>query len=277
MYKVYHKTEGIDPEDYPDIVYKYRIWNLNEPENRIITHRELYLNSPTGLMADYPECRLPMCWELMTEEYIKKWLKLYIYNNPEMDELLRSKLINDDYSKNIVNFSQRGWQLECEQTIYDQRDQILGVFCASDTKTNLHLWESFAGLSTGYCVGLKTAVLLDAGNIGMIGKVNYYKPGEEPINSPLCLNNQQRIYEALDEIYNVPAIYTAEREYRMVKTNIVTPTSADAYTEDTRRILLPEDAYAEIILGSKMNEKDEDELRKALQNVLPNVPVFKTQ
>lgn len=72
----------------------------------------MYLNSPTGLLADYPECRLPMRWDLMTEEYIKQWLRLKIYNDPEMDETFRSKLVNDDYSENIGNFSQRGWQLE---------------------------------------------------------------------------------------------------------------------------------------------------------------------
>lgn len=104
------------------------------------------------------------------------------------------------------------------------------MFCASDSKTNLHLWETFGGLSTGYCVGLNTAVLMDVGNIGMMGKVNYYRHGEEPINSPLYLNDKQKLEEALDEIYNVPVLYAAESEYRMVRTNIIIPSRAHAYT-----------------------------------------------
>lgn len=47
--------------------------------------------------------------------------------------------------------------------------------------------------------------------------------------------------------------------------------------KETRRILLPEDAFAEIILGSKMSKKDEGEIREVLRIVLPNVPIYKNQ
>lgn len=38
MIGIFNKSADINFEHYPEIVYKYRIWDLDEPENRIISY-----------------------------------------------------------------------------------------------------------------------------------------------------------------------------------------------------------------------------------------------
>ena len=57
---------------YPSTVYKFRCWD-DEPNDHILRKRTIKLVSPSDLLADYPEARLPIDKTQLTEDNLMKY------------------------------------------------------------------------------------------------------------------------------------------------------------------------------------------------------------
>lgn len=65
---------------YPDIIYKYRIWN-DEFQKTILSERKVFLAPPTSF-EDKKDCKLFVRYDLMTNlDIYKKYIEIFKIEN----------------------------------------------------------------------------------------------------------------------------------------------------------------------------------------------------
>lgn len=276
---IVNEPKDIPRDLIPKKVYKYRLWDDQEPSiNRIITDREIRFTSPSGLLADYPECQLPFRYDLITEEDLqKKSVQLAKIQYPNIKGNRKARYIQE-IRKNM-KYDDRAFREKVERDFKDYMDKVLGVFCTSLKFDDIKIWETLGVLGQGYCVELITDELLKLPAFsGGIGYVNYYKYSDIPVIKPIHHTSRERIEDAMTRIINVPIKYSYEQEFRFTKLNSVTKNGRPVpYKENERIVSLPIEAYSSVKLGYDISEYDKNAIIRSARESLGDTPIFQTK
>jgi hypothetical protein len=245
----------------PPIIYKYRDWTNNK-HKRIISEREIYFANPYDCDEQY-ECNLPTDYDSVGKEdlyqYFVQTAPDYGYIAEKDKHEIAKKMITESPFNSIEH------RIRSEKLMRTELNERLSVFCTSEHKDSLHLWNVFGANQTGFCVGINTLKMFNKSeSFAACAKVDYYPIGTPPMIKPFSLTEKEKLEKMLRIIYSLPDIYSNEDEFRFSKINII-----------KREVILPEECFEEIILGEKMDSKHEKEIINLIKINLPKCRIYK--
>jgi len=259
---VKESIKELEVGDYPNTLYKYRVWS-NECHRKIITDREVYLAAPSSF-EDPLDCKFPIRWDLLTDEQI--WTKYYT-NSKEQNLLWNEEqhisFANEWLKKTPIkdkNFIDSQTKKDFED--YDNR---IGVLSLTEYPELDEMWDKYSESGKGFCIGFDTKVLFDY--MGGGGKVEYVDKIPVILPMPFHSFHQQRFLQ----IFNKMDTWDFEQEYRTIIFD------KNELTSETRKRILPPEAYREVLLGMKVEKKHEDEIRDLLKSEMSHVSVRKVE
>lgn len=230
----------------PERVYKYRNWT-NEEHKRLLTENEIYFSAPLNIDEQH-ECNLETDYDSVTSQMIFDYAYMRAPEFGIIDEANRNL-----FAKNTVNFTpfyDAAHRVSMEERFRQDLNNQLSIFCVSEQKDNLNLWDSFSGGQTGFCVGINTRKMFDNKEIlGGASKVDYYPIKNMPKRKAFCFSELERIQDMLNVIFSLPDFFAKEDEYRIFKLNI-----------KNRQAKISQESIEEIILGQFIKEEHKQEI-----------------
>jgi len=254
------KRTNFDDMNLPPILYKYRDWE-EETENhkKVLTEKELYFASPADF-TDKHDCKIPICYDLLTDKEIYE--KYF-----EMSKRDNSRFTQQQHQEFAIEWQKRGLMRdkkhleEMKKEFSEKFNKDFGILSLTAVPDNYEMWNSeYANFKKGFCVGFSAKPLFefsrDFGGSG--GKVNYCK------DLPIIKGIENPIIQYCLQIYSKLEKYKDEKEYRIAKGNI-----------QNRKVKIPSEIFAEIIIGEKMPAEIQNEIIKLAKKDFPNVTISK--
>lgn len=223
------------------ILYKYRDWNKEE-HRRMLTHREVYFASYISFNDPF-DCRIPWRYDLLTDQEFKEVMKptaAQYYKDLSETEL--DKRLDIDLPLLRAGYDQRMSENQKDM----ENHGILGL-CENDR--SLLMWAHYASAHKGFCVGFHEEVLNKYWE--HIAEVNenmtVFDLAVEymttyPILKPLRTITAEEFANAIFKHKSPEWAY--EKEHRFI-----------LFERSSVALVLPEDAFAEIIMGCRMEEE----------------------
>lgn len=246
----------------PKTLYKYRSWK-DEFHRKVLTHRQLFL-SPPSWFEDPKDCKNPIRYDLLTD---KERIQLIEHNlresQPGKSRQVYRKMARDAY-KNSGLRDDRVIMEQQEETfrLFDER---LGVLCLTENFSSLEMWRKYSDNHNGYCVGFHPEKLSDF--VGGGGNVEYVP--ELPTIYPYPMDSRNT--QIIKQLFYKEDKWKFEEEYRNFR---FTP---NPMKMGDRIIILPHEAFKEIILGEKVSEKKKQEIIDVLPDELQNISIRQTK
>lgn len=242
---------------YPNTLYKYREWD-NPYHQTLITKREVFFPPPSGFEDPY-DCKIPIRYDLLTyNERIEFGVRVLKAKEPgKPHHYYRQKAIQQ-YPNSAFASPKRIEEIQkIEAEDFDKR---IGILCLTEHPDSSEMWNYYSKNHTGFCVGFDPKILFDY--LGGGGAVLYHD--EIPIIYPTPKHsyNEQLAFQ----IFSKHKKWSFEDEYRTFLSKMAQPLS----TED-RVVIVPPEAYTEIILGAYMPVEWKEQITKALPPELINI------
>lgn len=238
------------PEDYPDVIYKYRSWD-NEYHKNILLNGELYMSPPKDFNDPF-DCRITTNHYLIdtTEkinEYVNRRIEKYkgwlIENHRDIDFERKRQI---ERLKSIETY-----QKECEDLEYSEMDKYLGVLSLSERWDSILMWSHYGDFHKGFCIGFNEEKLRKGNFFLGGGRVNYLD--DFPIIDPL--NKQDIIEKSFLQTHSKAKDWKYEKEYRFIK--LYYPIEP---TNEQRKVLVPIEYIEEVNLGMNISKEHRDEI-----------------
>ena len=249
----------------PERLYKYRYWNNEEKykfHKNILTERQLFFSN-SAYFDDPDDCRFPVKFDF-TFESIKDRMKKTYLSLPGLHVLKDNQLdslIKQQYYERFGTESARAIR---EKEFYDYFNSTLVIYCLSISNSNLNMWNKYGDNFKGFCVGFdfhKSLASLVEASIGGT-YVNYVDTTSESLIYPNIHSKKGLedyawfFFDLINKKYNS---WSFEKEYRLYKVNFdylndpALPKFNNVYT-------VPKICFNEVIFGSKMDEKNIEEI-----------------
>ncbi|WP_020534365.1 DUF2971 domain-containing protein [Lewinella cohaerens] len=260
----------------PSVVYKYNVWNdgINNCDNRILTKREIYFASIDDFDADYPECRLPLDFDAVTEGDLDRTARYHAElvrpNSPEWVIKSEAKRL-----RGLMVLHDKQNQAETLKNHEARLKKDVGIFSTSLNELNLEMWDKFGDLGTGYCVGLKPSIIYD-NILCSMGRVRYYDRSNPPKIFPLSFSDEERTEKVWQQFSSIPKDLGFEEEFRftkMIRTKIQPLPSS--YIQGQRAFVLPPEAFVEVALGPSISDEDKGYIIEVVNEEFSDLPVYK--
>ncbi|MDD3322042.1 MAG: DUF2971 domain-containing protein [Paludibacter sp.] len=233
----------LDAPKYPESIYKYRIWN-DDYQKTILTERKVFLAPPTSF-EDKKDCKLFVRYDLMTNSDIyRKYLEMSKKDNPRWTKEKHKKHALKWTTNSPLKDKKHVKKIQEEH--FREFDERFGVLSLTAKNSNLAMWNKYSNDGTGFCVGFDSKILFD--NLGGGGEVNYYS------KLPDIYYDDTFIIEHSKQVFSKEEKWSFEEEYRTHKFYEKSASVSD------RQIIIPVEAYREIIFGWNTTEKDKDEI-----------------
>jgi len=244
--------------DLPAILYKYRDWN-NDNHKRILTDNEVYLSSPADFKDEF-DCKVPIRYDLLTEnEIYKKYLNSSKKENPHFSRQQHRKFATDWQKKGLMRDKKRLEDLDKE--FFDRFNKLFGVLSLTAIPDNITMWEYYANQHSGFCVGFHTIPLCKQEQyFGGGGEVSYND------EFPIIKETDSLEKKHFLQIHSKLRKWEFEKEYRLTKFNI-----------QNRQAKIPNEIFAEIILGAKMPDEIKKEIIDIASKKYPKAKVLQAQ
>lgn len=252
------------PENYPDIIYKYRSWS-NEFHKNILTKGELYLSAPKNfndpfdfgitrnfMMLDSPE-KIARYVEEGIEKH-KAWL-LKDGRNLASERAFQFK--------RLENLEQ--YQQEHETIEFNANNNHYGVLSLSARWDSILMWSHYGDFHKGFNVGYNEDLMRESGLFGKGGPVIYsddYPQIDAFSEHTREISVMQTHYKSKEWEY--------EQEYRLTKLFYPKPPS-----EAERIINIPFEFIEEINLGMNISDIDKTEIVEIARE--KNIRIFQTK
>ncbi len=266
-------------------LYKYRTWKKPD-HKRILTHNEIYFGKPSDF-KDNLECNLPIRFNSVDDDdllsfVVNRFIDVeYYYAERE----LRQSKFDELFSKRKKDLQDETWQKKEQDRLFDELDELLGVFSVSPHNNNHHLWEVFSGDHEGFCVGFNSDILYrDQENFGSAKKVTYYNPADflDEEGNPIIILPFYRTYEERRNAYikNVCSLrndWKDEDEVRITKLYLKPNEQDDDVIKlpvINRQVIVPKEAYTEVVLGLKMPKEHKNEIAEIVNSRFPHVELL---
>jgi len=255
---MYYQEKNIDDSSMPEVIYKYRTWKKDK-HKRVITNKAIYFSSPLE-MEEFHELFFDIDFSRIEN---KQMLYKYFYDtapqqgyfaHAERDGI--AKLMVDNYPNLTPEFKTNFYE-----NFRKGLDEDSSVFCASEHKNNINLWNQFGGNHQGFCMGLNLKEISKLPRIAStIRKVEYSK--DKPNVPVLTMNQLEFIEKYTTCLFSLNQMFSDEDELRLVKLFIA-----------EKENVLPDNCFKELILGTKISGKDKSEILKIVEINFPGLPV----
>ena len=254
----------------PSRLYKYTRWDKNEEQNAcrhtLLTVPQLYF-APIKSFNDPFDCQLPRGWASKTNEEIRTY-----FRNKYGEDLVK----NSSILKELDNDRVKCISIQNKADI-DMTDSHSGVFCLSPDPTNSLLWAHYAAGHRGYCIGYNTNKTVECMESYcetpdlIFDSFNVEYRENLPVLDPFIRNVkewflQRYRYKSSDWSY--------EREYRFLLIK------NEELQEADREVEISADCISEIVLGSRISEETETEIRQEVELLRysnPNLKLLKAK
>lgn len=252
---------NITPQhEYPALVYKYRSW-FNPYHLRILTDNELFLSPPNDFNDPF-DCRISTNFGLLDNKQKKTdYVKSLIER--QMGEILRRSLNpQDEFDRMMLRLDDiETYQREADNIIFQLQNERFGVLSLSAIWNNILMWSHYGDFHKGICVGFHEDKLRDSGLFGRGGIVIYTDDYPELYPGYDSLSDEEAtLQKYFKQTYFKAKDWHYEEEYRLMTTFPFNPTNQD------RTIVIPDDCFAEIILGIEFPIDKERELIQIAKN-----------
>jgi hypothetical protein len=244
-----------NPQEYPEIIYKYRNWT-EEYHKDILIKNNLFMASP-DYFNDPFDCRIPINYTLLdTPEKIEKYVvsfverhkQLFLSRRIDLQEEINRMTI--DYTNNIEQI-----QSNYEKILFAGQNQHYGVLSLSKRWDSILMWAHYAQNHRGFCVGFWEEKLRESRKFDKGGPVSYNPENEYPQIHPLTEDNEDKMVDKFKETHTKAFDWKYEEEYRINK--LFYP---EIPTNEDRIITIPDDFFAEITIGLMMPNEHKNEI-----------------
>jgi len=241
----------------PNTVYKYRDWNA-EFHPAIITNQQVFFASPKSF-EDSLDCKISIRYDLLTEQDIyDKYLS-------------ESKRINSNWTRQQHRAFARDWTkhsplkdknklAQHQIEAFEGFNMRFGVLSLTANPSNNDMWIKYSANHSGFCIGFDPIITFKF--FGGGGEVKYYD--ELPIIYPTPKHDMET--QHFLQVFSKLKKWEFEQEYRVHKFHYE-PNGLQ------RQIILPKEAYKEIILGAKIEKKTKEEIIDAVRKDLSHIQI----
>jgi hypothetical protein len=247
--------KSFEEMDLPNILYKYRDWNIPN-HRRILSENEVYLSSP-GDFEDEFDCKIPIRYDLLTNKDIfEKYLNLSKKENPLFNRQQHRQFARDWQKKGLMKDKNR---LEKhDKDFFTKFNNLFGVLSLTAIPNNIVMWDYYANHHTGFCIGFNTIPLFNLSEFfGGGGEVTYFD--ELPIIKETDSFEKKHFLQINSKLRK----WEFEKEYRLTKFKI-----------QNRQVKLPNEIFAEIILGAKLSGDAKNEIIRITSQKFPNAKIL---
>lgn len=243
------------PDDYPEIVYKYRNWT-DKFHQEVLRENNLFMASP-DYFNDPFDCRISINYRLLdSPEKIKKYAISFVNRNK--DFLLRKNVnLQDAVERMIIDYSKNIEQIQAnyENILFAKQNLHYGVLSLSKRWDSILMWSHYAQNHRGYCVGFWEEKLRESRKFGKGGPITYNPENDYPVINPLKENEQDQMIDKFKETHTKAFDWKYEEEYRVNKLFL-----PDVPTDYDRTIKIPDDFFAEITIGLMTPKEHREEI-----------------
>lgn len=251
----------MDKSKFPEIIYKYRNWDIDN-HKRILTNNEIYFANPLTLNDPY-DFRVTWDFSLLDspqkiQNYFSsivqdQWMKL-VANGKEIPEVILA----------MKNKYLEGLDLQnCFDEIHQSTLPYYGVFSCSQIWNNILMWSHYANNHKGFVVGFYLQELFNCPTLNaMVGSVIYGK--QFPKLEPLKINN---IEYFIWNSYSKSIDWEYEHEFRFAK--LFYPNLPN---DNQRKFIFPDKVIAEVVIGSEADERQKNEIHSFC--IEKKIPVY---
>lgn len=252
--------------DFPSIVYKYRSWT-NEYHRKVLENNELYLSPPNSFNDPF-DCKISKNYSLLdTGQKKDEYIRGIVLMN--MNEILRRGLTPEGQHQvmrdRLENLEE--YQRESDISAFKLHDEKFGVLSLSEVWNNILMWSHYGDFHKGICVGFHEEELRNSGLFGKGGPVVYSEnyPEIYPNFSPE-ISEEELLKQAYLQTHYKAKDWEYEKEYRLM-------TTFASFLPPNRTVVIPDNCFAEIILGLEFPVEQESELIQIAK--AKNIPLFK--
>lgn len=251
---------SIDDLELPKILYKYRSWK-DEFHKRILTNQEIHFDSPfTSAGNNHDELIYKFDFDSVSKDDIYQWFyrdSVCIPDDKKRIEFSKNK------SENFT-FENETFRQKWKETMKQNLNSTVSIFCASEKNDNISLWESFGDNHEGFCVGFDGKELFKNTHFPFAGEVKYCIEDEEPLISPFVPKDTIECIEHYRKrIMFLPDKFKGENEYRFAKLFM-----------QSRTFPIPQNVIKEIIFGFRMSVENKNQIRKVVSEQKLDVEFF---
>ena len=258
-----HKIIESEEPSWPKEVYKYRDWNVRF-HSGILTQKEVFFSPPSGF-EDPLDCKNHIRYDLLTDEDI--FQKYLHYSHLDETHAGWSRQQHRKYARANAKRSpmkDKGMRLKFQQDSFNELDARLGILSLAERPNNIRMWEAYSNNHTGFCVGFNPRIMFPF--LGGGGPVFYCD--ELPTIYPTPKDSMEEQHGK--QVFSKLRKWEFEEEYRTHKFN-EKGFAKDENGRDERVIVLPAEAYTEVILGALATPEVKSQIIEAVRQILPHV------
>jgi len=247
---------------FPPTVYKYRVWET--PKHRtILTDRQVWFAAPSTF-NDPLDCKNPTRYDILSD---KELSQVYLNSSKEENPNFSRQQHRAYVRKWLKKTSLRDKDYLKEMSIKDNENlnNFLGVLSLTANPANKAMWETYSQSHTGFVVGFNSQIAFQY--FGGGGKVEYVD--QLPIIKPRPFNDFME--QARLKIYFKHSKWASEDEYRLQKSGF-----SSTYDEN-RKIVLPVEAFSEIVFGAQINQTVKSEIIAIIKNTMSHIKLRQAQ
>jgi hypothetical protein len=254
----YSRRELVDFNQltFPPAVYKYRVWD-NVRHKTILTERQVFFAPPTSF-EDPKDCKNPLRYDLLKEKDIyNKYLLASQQDFPQRTRQQHRKFARDWTKRSPLK--NRAYVARFQEETFIEFDRRFGVLSLTSKPDNNEMHVKYGADHTGFCVGFDPRIMFRF--FGGGGKVEYVE--ELPIIMPTPIHEQEFQHELL--VFRKEAKWKFEDEYRTHRF------WENPVSHVERTIVLPANAYTEIIFGARMTNGHKAEITALAERLFPGI------
>jgi len=246
-----------------EIVYKYRNWNLKFHRDNLIKN-QLYCASPKHFNDPF-DCRINENLQLLNndEEYIEDLIKLVYPSGVDRNDA--------SFKRELRKFKKRFQNKTESQKIIDKQlridqDNYYAIFSCSKDWRNIQMWSHYGNIHKGICIGYYVDKLKTIFNKDGIVIYDSKYPSIKPVVA-IQENKEKLIENSFLETHVKSEYWRSENEYRFM-TNFF----PNKLTKENRLRIIPNDFFAEVILGINISRYNKKRVVEICKN--KNIPVY---
>lgn len=247
-----------------NIVYKYRDWK-NPNHKKILNDNVIYLASPIDFNDPF-DCRINSNFSMLTAKEENDYI-----NDLVISGFFESEKQGFDLPKVIKDLEARindksEFQRAADSLLFDIQDKSYAIFSCSKRWNSISMWSHYANLHTGFCVGLWVDKMKDSRIFGKLGEVIYESKFPQ-IKPRLAKKDDQMMLNSFLETHTKSREWAYEKEYRFMSNHF-----PKELTLADRIKIIPDNFFAEVILGVNISNEDKIEIKKICD--YKKIPLF---